>query len=200
MNAVISEVPGLSLQGQDQFLVKFFFTNPKHIPDGIPSVERKAEGIIAGTHKLQAMKAGQSDLAETGRVRNGMTDTGTMVYQNIEACHAGFIRRGLVNSGFALESLHHYVQRKEDRAPKFVVVLSFVRGANKLPLPRKVDEALRALAKSTWFGHVWDNSAVGNPATINFVGKQERQPLNALVVRGGRLEVVIASQSTIDEA
>ncbi len=191
-------VAGLDLSVQDKILVKFFFTNEKHIPPGIPPVERRDEGVIAGAHKLEAMKAGRFSLAETGRVRAGKVDTGTPVFANLPLAHAGFIRRGLANNGFALESVHYYEKRDPGKTTKFVVVLSFVRGENRIPLDRKVQDALRALAKSVWFAHVWDNQAVGNPATVNFVGKQQEPAKNALVVRDGKL--VALSGETAENA
>ena len=100
-------------------------------------------------------------------------DTGEPVISNLPGVQAAFLKDRLVKAGFALKNLHWLEQRKPGRPVKYVVVCEFVRGTQAAELSQEVIDSLDYLAvTSRWYCHVWDNSALGNPATINFVGRQ----------------------------
>lgn len=166
-------IGSLDLYKFDTVLVKFFFTNEAHVPRGIPNVARKNDFAVDYKHMKAAKEAGADDLGAVGRHREGRVDTGEPVINDLHGVQASLLKDRLVNAGFAIKNLHWYKQERAGRTPKFVVVCEFVRGVQTGELPPDVIAALDFLSHcARWTCHVWDNSQLGKPATINFVGRQ----------------------------
>ena len=207
MNALsLGDVDG----APDRVLVKFFFTNPKHIPTGIPERGRDTDAAMDTAHAMWAKVHEMAELAKQGRIRPGRVDTGTQVIKNLPDVQVATLRRGFANSGYVLSSAHWYVNpaKEQGKQPKAVVCLTFSRVAhvNEVPdLPRKTLDALRELAKTTWqFCHVYNNP--DGCATVNLMGRRwddKNQcyfaPRNALVVRDGQLRAIEVAESVSEE-
>jgi len=163
----------LDLDKFNTVLVKFFFTNDKHVPRGIPNVARKNDFAVDYKHMRAAKEAGADDLGAVGRHREGRVDTGEPIIKDLHGVQASLLKDRLIKAGFAIKNLHWYKQERASRIPKFVVVCEFVRGIQTEELPQDVIAALDFLSYcARWTCHVWDNSQLGKPATINFVGRQ----------------------------
>ncbi|NUM25941.1 MAG: hypothetical protein HUU49_05015 [Candidatus Buchananbacteria bacterium] len=186
----------LNGNGPSRVIVKFAFTNDKHIPNGIPVKKREADHVVDATHMVSAVQSGQTEEAQIGRHREGRVDTGTPVIQNLGMVQTAMIRRGLVNNGYRLTDAHYFTKPPAQRGhkPKHMVCLTFDREATtSADLPEGTTRALRELANTTWqYAHVWSNP--DKTATINLVGRQwddgagkYRDPENALVVRNHEL-------------
>jgi len=196
-NGTIGEVlisPGES--APNRVLVKFHFTNKKHVPAGIRWIDRPTDQTVDDVHAQQAVAAGLFDQGTVGRVRPGRVDTGRHVVDNCPDVQLAVLRRGLTNVGFRLEDVHAFEKLADPRnKPKVIVVLTFVRNDNGVELTRPTLEALRGLGRSTWqYCHVWDNP--NGVVTINLVGRRwddKNQcylpPRHALVVRDWKLQV-----------
>lgn len=129
--------------GVSTVLVKFFFTNPKHIPPGLLDLIQEARGVnpnasrslveaaydlyheasiptrvlnIAADsrHVATAFCGGYGERASLGRARDGRVDTGYCRMNNIERLHLGCIRRGLGNVGLKLSFAHWFWKKAED--------------------------------------------------------------------------------------
>ncbi len=188
-------------------MVKFFFTNPAHIPVRLARAKSLRPKLATDSDTFNAIVAtgqGRPELAEVGRVRPGRVDTGVQVVDNLQFVQLGLIRRGLTNVGFQLHDAYSFfIPHKR----KHVVVLVFEKGyyeeatatdeekrIHNLLNSRDVVEALRALGRTTWqWCHVWDNREIRQTATINVGGKlpdEERMNANAIVVRDGQIIAV----------
>lgn len=193
MNSVLN---GVSLDSVQTVLVKFFFSNQRHIPQGIKVGKLTDFHNQDDNHAINASLQGRIDLAEVGRVRPGRVDTGENVVKDLQRVQLGVIRRGLTNAGFQLSQVNSFYH---EHKRKFVVVLGFTKGGYYeeaaateeerrshaiLNSPETV-EALRALGRTTWqWCHVWDNSEVSQTATINVGGMlTDTTPLYAIAIR-----------------
>ncbi|HEU0081151.1 MAG TPA: hypothetical protein VFQ72_04005 [Candidatus Paceibacterota bacterium] len=206
-------------------LVKFSFTNPKHIPQGLPEGKRVTWELRTLKDQVNAAAVHSIDpeLAKKGRIHENYVDTGVRAVDNLQLVQLGIIRRGLTNSGFQLRAVHvQFVPAKPDRRdpkrmtfPKHVVELVFQNGdffeeatatedekaaRATLESPQVVG-ALRALANTTWqWCHVWDNSKTAGTATVNVGGRlPEGKPRNCIAVRN-RSIAPVAIQATMSES
>jgi len=191
---------GLDLDKVDTILVKFFFTNQDHVPRGIPHVDRSTSYGLDFKHRQQARTAGKGELGEIGRHREDRVDTGEPVFKDLPATRASLLKDQLTKAGFALKSMHWMPQVKLGRQPKYVVVCQFERGTQVGELPAEVLESLEYLVYTArWIAHVWDNSALRNPSTINFVGRDPNVKAKYdLAVEGGKIVAKVVPQ--IDSA
>lgn len=187
---------GLDLESVNTILVKFFFTNQDHVPRGIPQIDRSTSYGLDFKHRQQAKAAGKDELGELGRHRENRVDTGEPVIKNLPLTRASFLKDQLTKAGFALKSMHWMPQVKLDSQPKYVVVCQFERGTQVGELPAEVLEALDYLSyMARWYCHVWDNSNLGKPATINFVGRNpDAKARYDLVVQDNKIVAVPAPQ------
>ena len=174
------------LAGKDVVLVKFAFTNPKHIPQGIDRITRLSNQFMDAMNRGRAEESGNKRLGREGRFREGRVDTGYPIVNNLPFVQAALIRCGLANNDYKLVDAHWF--RKEGQRghqPKFMVCLSFKKGASEnIELSRKTLDAVRQLANTVWnFCHVWQNT---NNFTVNFVGRMpDGKPHYALRVSEG---------------
>ena len=186
----------LNGSGPSRVIVKFAFTNPKHIPNGIEQKQRGTDQEVDGQHMAKAYAAGQGEQAKIGRHREGRVDSGEPVIQNLDMVQVAMIRVGLTNNGYRLSDTHYFIKKatKTGHKDKYMVVLTFDRNAtDTATLPESTTRAIRELANTTWqFCHVWDNP--DGTATVNLVGRQwddarqsYRDPKHALVVRNHEL-------------
>ncbi len=184
--------PTAKLAGKD-IIIKFFFTNPAHIPAGIEQKNRKADEVIDFARNVTANK----EIGAYGRIREGRVDTGTQVANNLPMTQPAMLRRGLASQGYRLVDAHWFRKVQEGKTTKFVVVLSFRHGAEEsIDLGRKTEDAIRKLANTLWFCHIWQNE---KNFTVNFVGLQQgTTPSYSVVARGGELSAV-SSFAIVDE-
>lgn len=187
---------GLDLEPVNTILVKFFFTNQDHVPRSIPHVDRSTSYGLDFKHRQSAIAAGKAELGELGRHREDRVDTGEPVINNLPLTRASLLKDQLAKAGFALRSMHWMPQIKLGKQPKYVVVCQFERGTQNGQLPPDVLEALEYLVYTArWYAHVWDNSALGKPATINFVGRNpDAKAKYDLVVQDNKIVAVPVPQ------
>ncbi len=180
-------------------LVKYNFTNEKFIPNGIKQVLRTSDKEIDQVHAEIAIKNGQADEAKEGKIRKNRVDTGKLIIDNVQMVQIPNLRVGFANSvDLHLISCHYYIHKKTGSKPKFVVVVEFKKENNEFQeLPRDTEEALRALAKTTWQG-VYGYLNKDN-VTLNFNGRKWDDknlcyfpPQNHLVIRDKKLQVISA--------
>lgn len=186
----------------DVFLVKFFFTNERHLPKGIPQRDRPPDEEIDRFHAIQAILQDRADQSRVGRKRPGRVDTGEHVIDNLGDVQVATIRTGFANNGYLLVDVHCFYHRQKK---KNVVCLNFKRIDNtaSLPeLPSWVTKAMRELARTTWrYCHVWNNPPQEEGrdalATINLTGRQWNgrdkcyfPPKHALVIRDRTLQAI----------
>lgn len=188
-------------------LVKFFFTNQEHIPNGIPEVGRQSNFEMDRYHAEMIRLMGDANRATLGRLREGRVDTGDCVIENLAMAQVGLIRRGLANNGRHLILAHwHYQQpRGPNHRGKYVVSLTFAPLIEEIgvvipELPRATVEAMRVLANTTWaYCHVWDNAPVP-VASINCVGRQpDARPKHAIVVREHTVRAVAVAEKVAEQ-
>lgn len=188
----------------DRVLVKFYFCNRKHIPDGIPERERDTDRQVDEEHATWAIIHQMAEKAMVGRVRRGRVDTGEHIVDNLGDAQVATLRRGFTNAHYLLADAHWFEApaKEKGRQPKFVVCLTFSRvdidiNNGHIPeLPRRTLNALRELANSTWqFCHVWNNP--DGVATINCVGRRWNEkfqtyypPKNAIRVMNGEIVAI----------
>jgi hypothetical protein len=177
--------PTAKLEGKD-LVVKFFFTNPAHIPAGIEQKNRKEDEVLDFARNAMAKN---KEVGAYGRLREGRVDTGTPIANNLPMTQPAMLRRGLAANGYKLVDAHWFRKVQEGKTTKFVVVLSFKHGADEnIDLGRKTLEAIRKLSNTLWFCHVWENE---KNFTVNFVGLQQgTKPSYSIVAREGSLSAV----------
>ncbi|MDB5266690.1 MAG: hypothetical protein JWN89_505 [Parcubacteria group bacterium] len=131
------------------------------------------------------------NLAAVGRIRDGRVDTGVQIYNNEKMVSAELVRRALTNAGFGLDRAQMHKQQKEGATTKFVVTLAYSPAGTPIAeLSRATTEALRDLASTPWFCHIWLNP--NGVLTINFVGVQQGSPKQNVTVRDDVLGIVPA--------
>ena len=180
-------------------IAKLLFTNPTHLPSGIPEVRRESDQEMDKLHTREAYTKGYGHLAQTGRVRPGRTDTGIHFIPNIQNIHAGFLIQGLSNVGYRVTGCHWFFKPANPKSSdKYVVVVNMqvevgLEGFKLVELPREAIEQRRALSRTCWnYCHGWANP--DRTITLNFGGRMpDATPRHAVVVREGRL---IVAQTT----
>jgi hypothetical protein len=186
---------GLKTQNVKTVLVKFFFTNPNHVPQGIPEKERDDNAHVDGRRMAANMKNGELDPKyQLGRVRKGRVDSGTPVFgrHGVHNVRAHMLKGDLIRTGFVLTDLHWFVQpaREAGKMAKCVVVAMYQKDGAATNLPRGVATTMQELSNVTWeCAHVWDNTNTGKPATVNFVGrKPDADFKNAIIIKNGVMQ------------
>jgi hypothetical protein len=215
VNATVTSpsAPTTLLSKVDTVLVKFFFTNPRLIPEGIRRDRKvssmKQEQIDFGNGSV-AEAVGRKDLAQVGRIRENRVDTGRQVVNNLQLVQLGILRRGLANSQYQLRTVHTFFKPyTATSSSKHVVVLVFKKGgyyeeatatpqereAHKLLNSSEIVDSIRELARTTWqWCHVWDNSETKPTVTVNVGGRlPSGRPRHAIAVRGGDIVAVPVS-------
>ncbi len=189
---VPERVGGLELAKSPLILMKFYFTNESHVPRGIPQVDRGSSRTRDFAHRAAAIAAGKAELGEVGRVRGDRVDTGTQIFNNLPLTRASKLRKQLAEAGYGLVDAHWMPEVKLERQTKYVVVLGFQHGAPQTDKLTQEDlDDLDFLAfTAKYYCHCWDNSNLGKPATINFVGREPNPTVQAkyeLTVRDGKI-------------
>lgn len=185
--------PTAKLEGKD-IIVKFFFTNQARLPAGIEEKKRKTDAALDFARNVTAK---DKEIGAYGRIRDGRVDTGMQVANNLPMAQPAMLRRGLASQGYRLVDAHWFKKEEQGKTTKFVVVLSFKQGAEEsIELGRKTEDAIRKLANTLWFCHIWKNQS---NFTINFVGLQQgTKPSYSIVARGGELSA-ISSFAIVEE-
>ncbi|MDO8471089.1 MAG: hypothetical protein Q7S49_00565 [bacterium] len=153
-------VNGLALAATQFLLVKFYFTNPAHIPEGIKRIERKDEQELI-RKRIEILKAATP--ADT---------KGFQVVNNVLNTSAEQLFAGLRAAGLVLLDVHNWKQVKSGRMAKYVV--SFAWSRPQEGLEEVADVNADAFTKDVvWFCHAWQNPTSVN--TVEFVGRQPGQ-------------------------
>jgi len=148
---------GLPLGSTEFLLVKFYFTNPKHVPDGIRRINRQDEKRLV-QKRIQMLKA--SAPADT---------RGVQLVNNAPNTSVEHLFAGLRAVGLALLRVDYWEQTKPGRPTKYVV--SFAWGRPQEGLEEVVVNTDAFTNNVVWFCHVWRN-----PTSVNAVDLVNRQP------------------------
>ena len=180
-------------------LVKFYFTNEKQIPEGIPEKHRQSDQAVDDRHAMAAELNGRKDLAVVGRVREGRVDSGEHFVDNVHNVHAGCLTRGLSNLSYTLTDCHYYWHAAKG---KFVVVLKLTTKADEsivMPISNGTIEQRRALARTCWsWCHGWVN--MDGVVTLNFGGRMpDGKAHHAIVVREHQLVAATVAEFVKEE-
>ncbi len=185
---------GLDLNASPIILYKFYVRDRTLVPPGLREGQPRSNWQTDRQHAEEAEAAGLGNLAIDGRVRPGRTDTGKAVYQNENRVQIGSVRALLAREGYYLVDACFFEKPSKGVRPSDFVIsltLSSLERDSARKLPRPTMDALRKLAReNTWTAHVWDNTNLGNPATVNFTSRQQGKPSGMLVVRGNFLQLV----------
>ncbi|MGC9602232.1 MAG: hypothetical protein ABSE76_00600 [Minisyncoccia bacterium] len=179
--------------GRKDLLVKFFFTNPRYLPDGLPTVPRLNDMAMDRKHQDAVYLDEDSSSAEVGRHREGRVDTGIPVIENLQLTSPLFLTDGLEASGFYLVSAHYY--RKEAKGkfgkPSYVIVLHYSQHGERMRLsPELAENLLRFYGGASWTINVWNNPGK-NPTTVNLgQPSPDIAPRHELIVDKGVLRAV----------
>lgn len=171
----------VDLRAVQTALVRFHFTNPRAIPDGIVSINRPSERELV-VRRME--RAGTTQVSDT---------RGKQVATQIERVQIALIRAGLTNNGLRLMDAHVSVQARQGKTTKHLLTLGHRRiqdGEIHPRIPEEVKASLRALSMdSVYLGHVWFN-----PNGTMIVELMMRQPGGkpqcAFVTRDGWLSLV----------
>lgn len=215
-NTTPNTTPKTRLAGITQVLLKFYFTNPENIPDGIRREDRDEAKINEGHVQRAATSKIGPAAAQVGRVRFGARDNGVPWANNVQSvAGARCIHPMLVSEGFVIADVHYYYQVPRPKPgvrkpsfPKWVVVLTYGLDAEKNVLvnpanlpegsPERAAAALVAkqltslMGRSWGYMHGWNNVDGGAPTiTLNFNHDEgSRSADHAVILRDETMEVV----------
>jgi hypothetical protein len=184
---------GLDLFASRVLIYKFFVRDRSLVPQGLREGARQSNRTVDRQHAEVARAAGQANVAEVDRIRPNRVDTGMPVYQHEQRVHIGSVRSLLAHKGFWLADAYFFEKpAQRDKPADFVIVLVLsMDNEEAMRIPRATMEGLRRLARENiWTAHVWDNSNLGNPSTVNFTSRQQGNPKHTLVVRADFLQLV----------
>jgi len=179
--------------------VTFAMGNDQEVKRGL--VFRK-RGTVEEENAIQTELVKQRCLehrATLSRLRDGMVDTGDLVFENIPNVRASKLRTSLVNCGYVLTDALYFI----GKGGGVSVRLFFTKQApgeelKTMDLTRPITDYLRMLANKT-FSYLWvyDNRKAGNDnATITLTGaswspgdEEYKEPDHELIVKDGQLLV-----------
>jgi len=167
---------GINLSEATAVLVQFHFNNPRVIPQGLRSIERRSEQELIEKRKQ-----------EMGRT-NAVETRGHQVIKDLQRVQVALLRLGLANNGLRLVDAHTSQKPRADGSMRHITTLSFRRlDATETPseIPAEAMTGLRSLAiDAVWTAHVW-----WNPNGVMVIDLVQRQPqvvpLHSIVVRNG---------------
>lgn len=177
-----------SLTGEEApntILVKFYFTNEKLLPPGIPLKERRlSDATRANIRKTAGVEEGEG------------------VFQNLPDTTIADLRQGLERSKFVLADLHYFVERnRRDKRgarikDRYVVNASFAslaEGHAPASFSLETEAAFHELTQLTWgAAHaIWNPSSVDSILLMQV--KHGEKPKHAIVERDGVLAAVALS-------
>lgn len=172
----------------NKVLVKFSFTNHKHIPEGIEEKKRENNATMDHHHALAAISSNKHELAVPNRLRPGRFDTGNKFIDNLQFMHIGCLVRGLSNTNFAMSGIHWFHKIGEGgSSDKFVVCVTYKHSVDNVTVPQKSLEQLRKLASTCWqYCHAYAN--FDGAVTLNMGGRlPDGKPKHSVVVRNGHI-------------
>jgi len=161
----------------DTIIAKFTVNKRAMVPAGIAERQRGTDEQSDVRQQLNTIRAGQADLAEVGRVREGRVDSGEQrIIVEGNPTNVDFLRRNLTSSGFRLTQVQYYERVTDPGKPwsktKYVIECIFTRVTAELEPydTTKIDDALRQLATTSFnFCYVWVNPDL--TCTINLSGR-----------------------------
>lgn len=158
---------------QSTVIVKFSLSKRELVPAGIPEKSARERGAHDAKRVGEALEQGTPELAEQGRVRAGVVDTGEQIVEqkNVSALK---LELTLFANGYILSDLHWFEKKPSDPRKgksKFVVCATYTRPADKPTITLGLHTALTSV---TWGQvYVWKNPNGTN--TINLTGRQPDQ-------------------------
>lgn len=145
-----------------KFLVKFFFTNKKHIPPGIPKREDRWEGTCRMVQEAAQLYAQGVIDKIAGRHRKGVVDTGEPI--KLKRVNIAHLCGTILEKGYSILGLHYFYHEQKK---KFVVVVELVAADADFELPVEIAQALRELFLTVWeYTHVWVNPPKEDGSTV----------------------------------
>lgn len=181
------------LKLQSTIIVKFSLGKREFVPAGIPEKNARTRNTKNTERIGQMLEMGTPELAERGRVREDVVDTGKQVLVQGQVAVAE-LEKSLAAAGYVLSDLHWFEKKPSSLSThgktqglkprfgksKFVVVATFARTVSTLgtlALPPM-------LAASTWQLYLWKNPNGTN--TVNLTARAEGQaPRYSLEVEDG---------------
>lgn len=182
----------VKLNKYGRILVKFYFTNPIHIPQGINEMFVGSNEERDYNQVAEAAMNGWIQKAEVGRVREGRVDTGENFIPGISSVSLGGGLRQLISGGWCFLTNPHWFKQqpkpypgKKTRQLKYVVVFNMVR-EESLPECKNQDgiqeeskSGIRHLSlECNWTLHGWANP--DSTVTLNGTRKEEGDGSNDL--------------------
>lgn len=158
-NTVLIRPEGLDLSKTKYLLVKFYFTNPAHVPDGVRHIARKSESDLVN-QRIAALRAATPAVTR-----------GAQVVDNALNTSADELFAGLYDAGFEIVDIQSWEQAKAGKTTKYVVNFVWARPQEGVE-PIEVDTA-PFTENVVWFNHIWENPTQVN--TIDYVGRQPGQ-------------------------
>lgn len=170
-----TQIAGLDLGTMEFLLVKFHFTNPALVPDGVKHIRRRSERELIRKRMEMLRMATPADTC------------GTRVADNLMSTSAEHFFEGLRAAGLLLLDVYNWEQTKAGRRTKYVV--NFVWGRPQEGLEEGVSVNADAFTRDVvWFCHIWQNPTKTD--AIDFVGRQPGQKAkHEVLVEGNRVVV-----------
>ncbi|MDP2641782.1 MAG: hypothetical protein Q8P21_00605 [bacterium] len=148
---------GLDLGLTRALLVKYYFTNPIHIPEGIKRITKTGDAAFAASH----FEGRENQISEE-RV------SGFRVANNVPNTSSEHLFSGLHAAGLILLNVYYWERRRPGREPQYVLNLTWgppQEGVEDMSIPTE------AFTQGVvWYSHIWQNPTGVN--TIEFAGRQ----------------------------
>jgi hypothetical protein len=142
------------IMSPDMILVKFYFTNPKRIPLGIPLKEKKE---VRGGLTIKDIRRGMVNYRSFQRLRQGKVDTGT--HEEVKYVKLLQFIQEIEKAGYRLVDCHYFEQQTTFGKKKFTVVMGYSRlSTNGVQFSPETMKGVRGLLSIYWkICHLWQN-------------------------------------------
>lgn len=162
-------------------LAQFHFNDPRVIPRGLRSIERKSEQELVEKRKREM------------KVENTADTRGYEAMNNIKRVQVALLRCGLANNGLRLVDAHTSKKIRTDGSTQHITTVGFRRlgeGEEIPEIPAEAAEGIRALStEAVWTLHGWHNP--NGVMVMDLVQRRSNAlPLHSLVTRNGWIVTV----------
>ncbi|MEX2013791.1 MAG: hypothetical protein WD896_00350 [Parcubacteria group bacterium] len=147
---------GLDLGLTNALLVKYYFTDPIHIPEGVKRIAKTRYAAFATSH----FQARENRISEER--------TGFRLAHNVPDTNSEYLFGGLYAAGLVLLNVYHWERPRPGRELQYVV--NFTWGPPQEGL-EEMSVKVEALTHGVvWYSHIWQNPTGVN--TIEFAGRR----------------------------
>ncbi len=176
----------MNTQLQTTAIVKFSLNNRNLIPAGIPEKNARTRDTNYAKRVGEALEAGAPQLADQGRVREGVVDTGEQVLEQ-SSVSVLKLELTLFANGHVLSDLHWFEKKPNDPKKgksKFVICATFTQ-PETVPVKATLNPLLAILSLVTWGQvYIWRNPNGTN--TVNLTARwPDQQPQYSLEASDG---------------